>query len=491
MENRYILAYDFGTSGAKCVLVTTSGQLCTTATATYPLYTDGGPNWAEQDPEDYWQAVYRTTKEVLRRIDPADVAGIIFGTMWKGIIPIDKEGNVLRRTILWMDGRASAQFQKLIDRFGTLPGPTDYWSKLLWLRENEPEILEKAQWVLEINAYLKWKATGEFTVDISNNFAHSFDPKLDAFYEELFAFMDIPREKFPRYVKAWDLAGRVTETAAKELGVAPGTPVFGGNNDFQGVATGAGCSHMGAVHAYFGSSGWIGTVVPHGCPYFTAPFDPERSISTAGMKSVGLSQNWAVRNLYAEEFRQTGDAVFALLDRDASTVPAGCEGLIATPWLYGEYYPHGDLHTGSCFLNLHYHHTRAHMVRAIMEAVCFHLRQRLEWNCNNRKAAWPVSINAVGGGACSAVWMQILSDVLNIPVHVPKNPRHAGAVGTAYSAIVGLGLCESDTVLSRNLEMLHTYTPDPAAVATYQKRYQTYRQLYSTLKPICDQLNTN
>lgn len=485
----YVLAYDFGTSGAKCVLVTAEGKLLSSATAGYPLYTDGGPNWAEQAPEDYWQAVCRTTKEVLTGIDPAAVAGIAFGTMWKGIIPIDKHGNVLRRAILWMDGRASSQTQKLIARFGVLPGPVDYWSKLLWLRENEPEILENAEWVLETNAYLKWRATGELTVDISNNYAHSFDPKLDAFYEELFAFMDIPREKFPRYVKAWDLVGRVTEQAATELGVEPGTPVFGGNNDFQGVATGAGCSGMGDVHAYFGSSGWIGIIVPHEDTCATAPLDPDRSVCTAGMKAVGLSQNWMVRNLYADEYAQMGDRVFSLIDHDAAKIPAGSEGLMATPWLYGEYYPNGDLNTGGCFLNLRYHHTRSHMVRAMMESICYHLKQRLQWRCENKKSPWPTTINAVGGGACSDVWMQILSDVLNVPIRVPENPRHAGALGTAYNAIIGLGLFRDDTELAKKLPILRTYTPDPAAVAAYEKYYGVYTQLYKTLKPISDQLN--
>lgn len=487
MERRYILAYDLGTSGAKCVLVTTEGALLATATAGYPLYTDGGDNRAEQEPEDYWQAVCHATKEVLSGIDPAAVAGIAFGTMWKGIIPIDKEGNILHRSILWMDGRASTQMQKLIARFGSLPGPTDYWAKLLWLRENEPEILQKAEWILETNAYLKWKATGKFSVDISNNYAHSFDPKLDTFYEELFAFMDIPREKFPGFVKAWDLAGTVTEQAAKELGVATGTPVFGGNNDFQGVATGAGCAQIGDVHAYFGSSGWIGRVVPHGTPY-TTPIDTQRGIATSGMKAVGLTQNWTVRNLYAEEYRQMGDDVFSRIDRDAASIPAGSDGLIATPWLYGEYYPHGDLNTGGAFLNLHYHHTRAHMVRAIMESICYHLKQRLQWTCQTRNTPWPTTINAVGGGACSDVWMQILSDVLNLPIRVPENPRHAGAVGTAYSAIIGLGFCKDDAALAKQLPILRTYTPNPAAVATYEKYYSTYTQLYEALKPICIQL---
>lgn len=130
MEMRYILAYDLGTSGAKCVLVTTEGALLATATAGYPLYTDGGDNRAEQEPEDYWQAVCHATKEVLSGIDPAAVAGIAFGTMWKGIIPIDKEGNILHRSILWMDGRASTQMQKLIARFGSLPGMPALWVRL-------------------------------------------------------------------------------------------------------------------------------------------------------------------------------------------------------------------------------------------------------------------------------------------------------------------------------------------------------------------------
>ena len=491
MSKSYILAYDFGTSGAKCALVSLQGQLLYAATAGYPLYTDTGEGHAEQDPADYWAAACRTAADVLTGagIAPEDIAGIAFGTLWKGIIPIDAEGNVLRRSILWLDRRAGAQAQRINEHFGASSyGASDYWPKLLWLREHEPHIIEKAAHILEVNAFLKYKATGQLAVDISNNYVHSFDPKTDAFYERLFAFMDIPREKFPGYVPASRQVGTVTEQAAKELGLVPGIPVFAGNNDIQGVTVGAGRSAIGDVHAYFGSSGWIGFVVPHRQKFTSSPFDTTKDVFMAGMKSVGLSQNWVARNLYAEEYSRLGDDVFRLMDKDVAQICPGAEGVLATSWLYGENPPHADLTMGASFLNLKHYHTRAHMARAMLEGICFHLKQQMLYACRIEDCPVPPVIHAVGGGACSDVWMQILADVLNIPVRVPENPRHAGAVGTACCAMIGLGLWEDYETLAKTLPMGKTFIPDPAAVAVYEKTFAVYEQLYQALKPIYTQL---
>lgn len=491
MEQHYVLAYDLGTSGVKCALVTPEGTLVASATAGYGLHIPK-PGWAEQNPEDYWHGVCNVTKETLRLagIPAQQVIGMAFGTLWKGIIPIDSQGNVLRHSILWLDKRAGEQARRLNDFLGVKRySAVDYWPKLLWLRENEPEIMENASMILEVNSYLKWKATGKAAVDISNCYTHSFDPSQDAYYDRLFAFMDIPREKFPQWVDAAAPVGLVTDQAAQELGLVPGIPVFGGNNDIQGVTVGSGCSAAGGVHIYFGSSGWMGFTVPHRETSASSPFDRDRDIFIAGMKSIGLTTNWMAEKLYSNESAQMGGGVFGFMDEEAARVDAGSDGLLATPWLYGENPPQAGLDAGGCFLNLKPNHTRGHMARAMMEGICFHLKQRAQYFCDIKGFPWPTAVNAVGGGACSDVWMQILADVLNMPVRVPAAPRHAGTVGTAYSAIIGLGLCSGYDDAARKLRFDRIFTPNSDAVAIYEKQYRVYTQLYGTLQSIFAQLN--
>lgn len=289
MKQKYVLAYDLGTSGVKGALVTLDGSVVATATANYP-YQIPAQGWGEQNPEDYWRGVCTVTKEVLDRsgISPESIAGMAFGTLWKGIIPIDRDGNVLRSSILWLDSRAGDQARRLNEHFKEqLFSPSDYWPKLMWLRENEPDTVEKAEVILEVNSYLKWKATGNASMDISNCYVRSFDPEMDAFYAEVFEFMDFPREKFPPFTDAHEMVGHVTEEAARQMGLVPGIPVFGGNNDIQGVTVGAGCSAVGGVHIYFGSSGWTGFTVPHSAMSRVSHIDKEREVWMASIRAVG------------------------------------------------------------------------------------------------------------------------------------------------------------------------------------------------------------
>jgi len=483
---KYILAYDLGTSGVKGVLVTLRGEVAASATCGYP-YTSPQPGWAEQDPQDYWNGVCNVTKEVLRSgaVNPQQIAGIAFGTLWKGIIPIDSEGNVLRKSILWLDSRAGEQAKRLNQHFGvSIFVGSDYWSKLFWLRENEPETVEKAAMILEVNAFLKWKATGVAAVDISNSFVRSLDPQLDAFYEKVFAFADISREKFPPVVNAGDKVGQLTEKAAAEMGLVPDIPVFGGNSDIQGVTVGAGCSKIGGVHVYFGSSGWVGFTVPHKEKSMLTHMDAARQVFLSGMRSIGLSLNW-----FADRFYSGESNVFQRIDQDVQSIPAGADGVFSTPWFFGEYPPQAGPDVRGCFLNLKPEHDRRHMARALMEGICYHLRQRTAYFCGQYGFPWPEEVHAVGGGACSDVWMQMLADIMGVKVLVSYAPRHAGAVGTAYAALIGLGICSDYDDAANQVPIQSVFVPQEENVSVYNCCYGVYTQLYQALKPIFQEMN--
>jgi xylulokinase len=489
---KYVLAYDLGTSGVKGALVSTEGEVAFTATASYPLYTaDGGV--AEQAPEDYWQGVCSVTRAVLEKskVDPASVIGMALDTMWKGIIPIDKDGKVLHRSIIWLDSRSVDEARILNERFGegTFTA-ADYWPKLYWLRRNRPDVFENAVTVLEVNSYIKWKATGVASVDEGNSFVRSDDPKLDSYYAELMDFMDISRDKFPKVAPSCGLVGHVTEAAAVELGLPAGVPVFGGTSDINAIAMGAGTAAIGGVHIYFGSSGWIGYTLAHDFKeLYYSPFDSKRDVHIMGSQAIGLSYNWTLDRFYGDEKKALGDGIYALLDQQLSEIPAGSEGVFATPWFYGERPPLFGRDAKGNFLGLGAIHDRRHMTRAVLEGVCYQLRMGAEYNIKVKGRPMPDKVRVIGGGSCSDIWMQILADVLNVTVEVPAATRHAGALGTAYCALVGLGLCNDIEDAASRVQIAKTYIPNPTAVAVYDKSYRTFEKIYSTLSPLFENDN--
>jgi xylulokinase len=323
------------------------------------------------------------------------------------------------------------------------------------------------------------------SVDEGNSFVRSTDPKLDAFYAELMDFMDIPRDKFPQVAPSCGLVGYVTKEASVELGLPEGVPVFGGTSDINAIAMGSGAAAIGGVHIYFGSSGWIGYTLAHEFKelYFS-PFDNKRDVHIMGSQAIGLSYNWAIDRFYGEEKKALGDGIYALLDQQLADIPAGSEGVFATPWFYGERPPLFGRDARGNFLGLGAIHDRRHMTRAVMEGVCYQLRMGAEYNDTVLGRPLPEKVRAIGGGSCSGIWMQILADVLGVTIEVPAETRHAGTLGTAYCALVGLGLCDDIEDAARRVKIAKVYTPNPEAVAVYEKGYRVFEKIYKTLAPL-------
>lgn len=477
-SKQFVIAYDLGTSGVKVALVSMEGDVLATSTANYPLYVEH-EGWAEQDPELYWDRVCQVTKAVIAKsaLDPANAAGMAFSTMWKGIIPVDKDGKVLHHSIIWLDCRSVEQAARLNTRFGEGRfAPSDYWPKLLWLKDNKPEILEQAEMVLEVNSFLKWKATGVAAVDISNNFIHSFDDELDNFYTEVMDFCGIDKAKFPKWVDASDFVGNVTESAAEELGLVPGIPVYAGCSDISAIAIGSGCTKLGHVHLYFGSSGWVGHSLPHSTKeLFVSPFDTVRDISIDSMQAIGLAFNWVVDRLYGHEKEVMGDGVYDFINEEIAQIPAGSDGVIATPWFYGERQPILSENSRGSFMNLAATHDRRHMARSILESICYTLKMRCLYRKKKTGEKFPPEVlHAVGGGSASDPWMQMLADIMNVPVCVPYSPRHAGAVGTAYCVFVGLGVCESLDESGQSIKIERRFEPRSEVVKAYEAGFAAF-----------------
>ncbi|MEA4964906.1 MAG: FGGY family carbohydrate kinase [Oscillospiraceae bacterium] len=486
MDQNFVIAYDLGTSGVKVALVSMQGEVFGTAAASYPLYVEH-EGWAEQDPALYWQGVCQATRQVIARcaVDPARAAGLAFSTQWKGIIPVDRDGRVLHNSIIWLDCRAGDQAERLNAQFGeNLFCAADYWPKLMWFRENCPEIYDQAALIFEANSFLKWKATGEAAMDLSNCFVRSFDPVLQKRYAEILSFSGLELRKFPKWVNSSELVGHVTPTAAAEMGLVPGIPVFGGCGDIPANAIGSGSARLGGAHIYFGTSGWVAYSVPHSAKeLYVSPFDATRDLALSAMNAIGLSFNWAVSRFYMAESAELGDGVFDLVNRELEQIPAGSEGLIALPWFYGERPPMGPEARGT-FWNLGAQHDRRHMTRAVMEGISYTLRMCSRQYERQKGYDSPKELSAIGGGSLSPVWMQMLADIMEVPVNVPRDTKHTGAIGTAYCVLVGLGVCRDLGEADGKIVVAHRYEPKPENVQAYTDAFAKFERLYSAVEPL-------
>lgn len=492
MPQPYVIAGDLGTSGVKLVVVTMDGRIQATVTEQYELFTNAS-NYAEQEPDQYWQAVCRAAARIRGdRWAAADCKGIAFGTQWKGIIPLDADGNVLRRCIIWMDKRAVEEAKELNDAMGApLFCESDYWPKLLWFRKHEPELYERTAHILEANAYLKWRATGVMRSDITNCYTRAYSAPKQAFYDKFLACAGLDPDKFPPLCTSTELVGHVTAEAAAQLQLPEGTPVFGGCCDIPALAIGSGCASLGAVHTYFGTSGWVGAITPHDpsvvyCP----PLDKQHDISFYGLGiSVGPSTQWVVDTLFAEEKARYGDAFWAEMDKLVAETAPGADRLLAAPWFFGARPPLAGGNARGLFVNLGSKHTRAHMLRALLEGYCYMVRQNID-RLNAVRETPLDSITACGGGSNNPHWMQALADILKMEVRVPTDASSTGAVGVAYCALIGLGVVADFEALADQVHIRAVYRPRPEYFEEYDLLYSQFARLYPVLGELFAALNS-
>lgn len=487
----YVMAFDVGTSSVKTAVVTTDGRLLSCASEAYPLATPR-PGWAEQDPEDYWRALCVSAQRAVSEsgVPATEIAGISLCTQWKGIIPVDARGRVLHNCIIWLDARAEEEAAYLNKRLKTgMFNGQSYWAKLLWLKQRQPQVYARAEHIFEVNSFLRWRMTGQCATDVSNDFIHSYTGEINDFYARILQAAEIDREKFPPLVDSTSQTGALAQKPAAELGLPSGIPVFAGCADIPAVAIGAGCGDRGTVHAYFGTSGWVGTVTNRqdvGSGLISTAMDREQDVLLFSMQSVGLALNWALSTFYAAEQAQLGKGIFDLLERELAFLPAGSDRLIATPWLSGELPPLSE-RARLVFLNASKLHTRQHFVNAVMEGVCYSTRQCVQ-RCEALTGQKLEKLAVVGGGSGSMHWMQMLSDVLGIPVVVPEDTAHAGTIGGAYCVLAGLGRSQDAEAIRRTRRIQRRFFPRSENRAEYDRMFGIYSELYERLEPIFSQL---
>ncbi len=492
VARRQFLGLDIGTSSVKACVVDERGR--TTARASEPLRLRAPhPGWAEQDPADWWKAAVRVVKRVtLGRRSGIEVVGLS-GQMHSSVF-LDRAGKVIRPALLWCDGRTTAQCRAIAKRVS--PEQLRAWvsnpplegftlPKILWLRDAEPAAFARLAKVLLPKDYIRLLLTGAMAAEPSDaSGTLLFDVARSRWSSEMAEAMDLPAGLMPDIGGSSEVLGRVTAKVAALTGLAEGTPVVGGGADNACGAIGVGAVAPGAVVASWGTSGTVLSptdkpVVDPGMRAHTFCHAVPGTWYVMGvMLSAGAAFAWHQREL-ARELAKKKDAA-TLLNREAAKISIGAEGLTFLPYLQGERTPHRDADARGAFVGLSLAHTRAHMTRAVLEAICFGLR-----DCQEIIAALGLPIPEIlftGGGAQAAFIRQMEADISGKAV-VPVEQAEGPAFGAALLGAVGVGAFKDvGAATAATLRRGTATKPNTAAHAAYVEPYRKYQRAYAALR---------
>lgn len=497
----YMLGIDVGTTGTRAVVVRPDGHVLGAATGDHQPMQMAKPGWAEQDPEDWWQATRAAIPAALQNagVKGSDIGAVGFSGQMHGVVLLDKANAVLRPSLIWCDQRSQAQCdwitqkvgaQRLI-QFVSNPALTGFSApKMLWVRDNEPKKFERAAHFLLPKDFVRLRLTGEFATDVSDaSGTLLFDVTHRRWSPEMLGALGIDAQILPQAFESPEITGQVTKEAAALTGLTAGTPVVGGGGDQASSAVGNGIVLPGLTSATLGTSGVIFT-------YTAAPkLDPRGRIHTfchavpgkwhvmGVTQGAGLSLRWFRDNFGHSETwyaRQADVDPYELIIREAEKARPGSEGLLWLPYLMGERTPHLDSRARGMWFGLTAAHTRAHLIRSILEGVAFSLRDSLEIF---RELGIPVEqIRASGGGSRSPFWRQIQANVYGREL-VTLHTSEGSALGAALLAGVGARIYSSvEESAQQAIQIQESVASQPETAAVYDRYYQVYRDLYPAVQ---------
>ncbi len=495
---KYLLGIDLGTSACKAAVFERSGRVAAQASEEYPVYYQQ-PGWAEQNPEEWWEAVCRSIRRIFAEssVRPEEIAAIgIAGQSWSAV-PIDREGRVLANTPIWMDTRAQEICDRLNEKVGRrkifeLAGnslqPSYTTAKVVWYREHMPEVYEKIDKILQSNGYLVYKLTGAVTQDICQGYGwHCFNMRTGEWDLEMAGELEIPEKFLPPILACDAVAGTVTQEAAASSGLRAGTPVVAGGLDAACGTLGAGVLHPGETQEQGGQAGGMSictdTYQADDRLILSYHVVPGKWLLQGGTVGGGGVMRWLEKELgdfEREEGRKQGKSSLELLNEEAAETAPGSEGLIFLPYMSGERSPIWDPDAKGVFYGLDFSKTKGHMVRACMEGVAYALKHNLD--VAEQAGAQAKVLRAMGGAANSRLWTQIKADVTGRPIVVPASDT-ATTLGAAMLAGVGTGFYSSyQEAVELTVYETRRHEPNQENHKIYQKNYETYLELYRALK---------
>ena len=496
----YLLGVDLGTSGTKTVLFDVNGQAIASETVEYPLHQPQN-GWAEQAPEDWWDAARTTIRSVIDQsgVKAEDIKGLGISGQMHGLVLLDADGNVLREAILWCDGRTQEECDEITNTIGrerliqitANPALTGFTAgKILWVRKHEPELWAKVRHILLPKDYVRFKLTGEYASEMSDaSGTNLLDVPNRCWSKEILDALNIDDSLMPRLTESSDVAGYITSEAAQLTGLVAGTPVAGGAGDNAAAAVGTGVVVEGKAFTTIGTSGVVFAhsdkvqIDPQGRVHTFCAAVPGAYTVMSCTLAAGLSLKW-----YRDTFCQAEiDAAkemdtdpYILMNQQAEKSPIGANRLIFLPYLMGERSPLLDSNARGAFIGLSAIHTRKDLLRAVMEGVTYSQRQNLDVLRAMHVA--PDTMLACGGGAKSPFWRKMMADVFNMPVKTVKNTE-GPALGAAILAGVAAGIYKDiPSACAQVIRENEPLTPGAAEHNAYERVYSVYESLYPALK---------
>lgn len=517
---QYYIAIDLGTSGVKVALISTSGVIQGWETeVTQTIITpDGG---SEQRPNDWIKAITLATRRVLANssVPQQNIEAICCSSQGEGTISVDQNGQALTNCFLWMDMRGAAPLRKRLkgpitvdgaDLFKTLqwvritggmPSPTgkDPAGHMLYIKDYMPAVYEKTYKFLNVLDYINLWLTGRF-VATSDSILTSWvtdnrKSEKIRYHRGLMRILGIDQSKFPSLVQCAEVIGDVRPQIADDLGLRHHVKVVAGAIDNTAAAIGSGAVDDYQTHLYIGTSSWIAAHVPFmktdiGTRLASVPCAiPDRYLMTALQATAGGNLAYMKDTVFyplgVTDIPEK--TIYQQFDQTAEKAPAGSNGLLYTPWIWGERAPIDDSHVRGGLINLSLSHTSADVIRSIFEGVAYNTRWLVKpvESFLGRPIQW---INFVGGGASSAIWSQIFANVLQKPIRQVENPVQANARGAAWIAAVGTGAIKFSEI-SQIVKFQHIYEPEPATKRIHDDGFETFVQVYKQLRPLYKRLN--
>ena len=492
------LGIDVGTGGTRAVIIDERGRILASGAADHAPFMSPQLGWAEQDPRDWWRACGLAVREALAATSTTanEIACVGFSGQMHGAVLLDEHDEVVRPALIWCDQRTESQVQKLINKIGTdrliqltsNPPLTNFTlTKLLWVRENEPRLWQRVAHVMLPKDYVRFRLTGERTIDVADaSGTLLLNVARRQWSNEVLSATGIDIQMLPRLCESPEVCGRVSSHGAAATGLREGIPVVAGAGDQAAGAVGMGIVRPGTVSATIGTSGVVFAATdrpaldPQGRIHTFCHALPNRWHVMGVTQAAGLSLRW-FRDRFGVLTNEPTEP-YELLAREAASVPAGSAGVLWAPYLMGERTPHCDPHARAALIGLSASHTRAHVIRAILEGVAFSLRDTFTIF---KEMHVPVDhIRLGGGGARAPLWRQIQADVYGHAVEVVQADEGA-ALGAALLAGVGAGNWSSvDDACDTAVRVVDEIQPNAENVEILDAAYQAYRKVYPALRQI-------
>jgi xylulokinase len=496
----HLIGIDVGTGGSRAVLIDTAGKIVASATVEHKPFVSIQTGWAEQDPRDWWRASAAAIRSAITKaaIPAEDIKAVGLSGQMHGATLLDAADEVLRPAIIWCDQRSSDQCKNLTAKVGggrlieltCNPALTGFTlPKLLWVRDHEPETWQRVRSVLLPKDYVRFGLTGDKATDVADaSGTLLLNVAGRRWSSEMLDAAEISANVLPHLYESQEVTGSISAKAAEETGLLAGTPVIAGAGDQAAGAVGLGVVRPGMISATIGTSGVVFAATnmpaldPKGRVHTFCHAIPGRWHVMGVTQGAGLSLRWFRDQFGVLSTDLSGGDPYDSLTAEAARVPPGADGLLWAPYLMGERTPHLDPHARAALVGLTASHTRAHVVRAILEGVAFSLRDSFEILKELNVPCETIRLG--GGGARSELWRQIQADVYGHEVETMAAEEGA-AYGVALLAGVAAGAWASvDAACDEIVRTRDHVKPDPEAAKLFHRQYQSYIAIYPALRSL-------